>query len=400
MSDVHAMRAFMQGFHRAALVAPHDALGLSNLPAFIRDATRMVETPVEARDAQMIQANRDVLAMFGRGARADAGGKVFPYAGNGTAIVPVHGTLLNRFNYALPYATGYNAVRSMLNAAVADPDVERIVLDMNSFGGMAAGAFELAAHIRAVREQKPVLAVVDAFAFSAAYAVASAASKIVMSPSAEAGSIGVVSMHMNVGPALKEFGIEVEFIYAGKHKIDGNPYEALGKEARANIQAAVDRYYTMFVESVGEGRREKMSSDEARKTEAACFGAEEAVSLGLADAIMAPDAALAAFETDDPNPASPSMEKTAMTIKTNADTTDKTEAANHEAALAAATASAKTAERSRIRPRARPAMTASNTADTRRATAPTAKITMNPRPAPSPPNFRLPRAAASTRTQA
>jgi signal peptide peptidase SppA len=312
----------MQRFSVGGLVAPADAAGLSNIPAMIEQARAFLAADTPARERDMAQTFRDVLGAYGR-ARTEQGGRIFPYAGNGTAIIPVHGMLLNRFNYASSYATGYNAIRSMLNAAMADADVTRIVLDINSFGGQAAGMFELAADIRAARKSKPIMAVVDSYAFSAAYGIASAASQIVMTPSGESGSIGVVSMHMNVGPAMKNMGVEVTFIYAGKHKVEGNSYEALSDDARASIQARVDSLYGQFTAAVAEGRGAKMSVEGARKTEARVYDAEESVSLGLADSIMASDAALAFLENDGGDPTSkPTMEKDTPTMTTETKTID------------------------------------------------------------------------------
>jgi signal peptide peptidase SppA len=290
------MSGFLHGFNRGALLAPVDALGLSNLPLISSHLLTHLTATEEAREAAMDATMRAVMAHYGQNPSGMA--KPFPFTRNGTAIIPVHGVLLNRFNYITSYASGYNAIRSLLNSALADDEVRQIVFDINSPGGMAAGAFELAADIRAGRGKKPISAVVDAYAFSAAYAIASATDKIVVSPSGEVGSIGVVTMHANLGPALKEIGIEVTFIYAGKHKVDGNPYEALTPEVREAIQASVDRYYSMFVSAVGEGRGSRLDADGARATEARCYMAEEAVQAGLADSVMAPDAALVYFEGD------------------------------------------------------------------------------------------------------
>jgi signal peptide peptidase SppA len=292
----HAIQAFMQRFTKVALIAPHDSLGLPLTSSVASSVISHLATQDDVRDRIAAEHKRNTLSAYAREANRQE--KPFPYAGNGTAVIPVHGVLLNRFNYALPWVTGYNAVRSMMNAAISDPDVSRIVLDINSPGGQAAGAFELAEDIRAAREIKPVHAVVDSMAFSGGYAIASAATDITMSPSAEAGSIGVVSMHMNIGPALKDLGIEITFIYAGKHKVDGNPFEALSDEVKAAIQTDIDRIYGAFVSSVGKGRKDRMTEEQARATEAQCYGAEDCVALGLADAIMAPAAALASFEAN------------------------------------------------------------------------------------------------------
>ena len=290
-------QAFMRRFVKSALIAPVDSLGLSNGPLLASNISAHLGDSNDMRERMSKEHFRNTLSAYG-GSASGGDGKPFPYNGKGTAIIPVHGVLINRFNYALPYVTGYNAVRSMLNAAISDPDVQQIVLDLNTPGGQAAGAFELAADIRAAREIKPIRAMVDNMAFSAGYAIASAATDITMSPSAEAGSIGVVSMHINIGPALKDMGVEVSFIHAGKHKVDGNPYEALSDDVRANIQADVDRIYGVFVKAVEAGRRKKMTEAQARATEAQCYGSEDCVALGLADAIMAPGDALASFEAN------------------------------------------------------------------------------------------------------
>lgn len=336
------IQAFARRFARGAMIAPQDSIGLAT-DATIRSLVSAHLSMSEDQREKMASAHmRDVLAAYGRTEQRGETAKAFPYAGNGTAIIPVHGVLLNRYSYATPYATGYNALRSMLNAAVADADVQRIVLDMNSPGGQVMGLFELAADVRAAKTKKPVHAVVDSMAFSAAYALASSATDITMSPGAEAGSIGVVAMHINFGPALKEMGIEVTFIHAGKHKVDGNPFEALSKETRAAIQADVDRSYDKFVSSVAEGRPGKISEKQARDTEARCYGAEDCVSLGLADAIAAPDAALASFEatTGGSSVSAEASNETATAPK------EKEEATMNE--IAQAQAEARTAERARI----------------------------------------------------
>lgn len=311
-------------FSRTALVGLKDSLGLSTLPllsTLVLGYMRFDASTDSERTRLTEEHYRNVLSAYGRKMEVTSG-KPFPYAGNGTAVIPVHGSLLNRYNYASSNATGYNAIRSMMNAALSDPDVSRIVLDINSPGGQAAGCFELCEDIRAARAVKPVHAVVDAGAFSAAYAIASAATDITVTPSGEVGSIGVVSMHMNIGPMLKEFGVDISFIFAGKHKVDGNPFEALPDDVRANIQADVDRFYGRFVASVAAGRDGKITEEAARKTEAACFDAETALTLGLVDAVKSADAALASFEantagllaSDEPNPTTLDTQKDEPTM--------------------------------------------------------------------------------------
>lgn len=329
-----AMQAFAQRFSRGALIAPQDAAGLSNLPSLRTQISTFLAAATD-HEKEMEKCLRETAKAYGYGGQPT--GKPFPFVAGKFAVIPVHGTLLNRYNYATSYATGYNAIRSMLNAAVVDPDVSQIVLDVNSFGGQAAGAFEMAADIRAAREKKKITAIVDSYAFSAAYALASAASQIIMSPSAEAGSIGVVAMHVSFEKALAEIGIEVTFIHAGAHKVDGNPYQALSDTARASIQASVDKFYGAFLDTVAAGRGAAMDRNAARKTEARCYDADECVKLGLADAIMAPEAALASIGGEGGDTTS-----TTNAEKEPAEMSDNTEAA------AQAAAEARAAERARV----------------------------------------------------
>ncbi len=330
MEQAHA---FARRFSRTALIGVKDSLGLSTMPVLsglVLGFMRFDASSDSERSRITEGHYRDVLSAYGRKMEATSG-KQFPYAGNGTAVIPVHGSLLNRYNFASPWATGYNAIRSMMNAALADPDVTRIVLDVNSPGGQAAGCFELCEDIRAARAVKPVHAVVDAGAFSAAYAIASAATDITVTPSGEVGSIGVVSMHMNLGPLLEQVGVDISFIFAGKHKVDGNPFEALPDDVRANIQADVDRFYGRFVATVAAGRDGKITEQGARDTEAACFDAQTAMTLGLVDSIKSADAALASFEANTAGIALHASDESA-TLNDTKDTTTMTDLA---AALAA-----------------------------------------------------------------
>lgn len=217
-----------------------------------------------------------------------------PYAfANGVAIIPVHGTLINRFGYCWGFVTGYDYIRGAFDAALADAAVQGIMLDVDSYGGEVHGCFELSDHIHASRGKKPVVAMVNANCYSAAYATASAADKIILTPSGGAGSVGVVTMHVDYSKMLADQGISVQFIYAGKHKVDGNPYEPLPDAVRADIQSRIDATYEKFVATVAKNRG--LDPKAVRNTEARCYGADEAKALGLVDSVAPPKAAFAGF---------------------------------------------------------------------------------------------------------
>jgi signal peptide peptidase SppA len=205
---------------------------------------------------------------------------------DGLALVTVEGTLVNRGAWigADSGMTSYEGVAAQLRSAAADRDVSTIVLDLESPGGEAIGAFEMADVVRAIAAEKPVIALVDGMAASAAYAMASAASAIVTTPSGLSGSIGVVLLHLDRSKQMDKSGVSPTLIFAGAHKVDGHPFGPLPDEVRADLQGEIDRLYGMFVSTVAKGRS-RMSEEEIRATEARTFAGAEAVAVGLADQV-------------------------------------------------------------------------------------------------------------------
>jgi signal peptide peptidase SppA len=133
-------------------------------------------------------------------------------------------------------------------------DCKAIVLDVDSPGGSVDGVPEFADEIYDARSKKPVIAVCNSMACSAAYWLASAASEVVCTPSGQCGSIGVYMMHLDESESLKQQGIKITVIKAGKYKAEGNSTEPLSDDARAAAQTSVDAFYSMFVRSVARNR--------------------------------------------------------------------------------------------------------------------------------------------------
>lgn len=258
----------------------------------IADLREIAGTKPDVLKTQFEAGKLDTLAAFGY--QPVESFKPFAYA-DGVAIIPIHGLLINRLSWSCSYATGYNFIRSQRNAALADPDVQLIVYDVNSPGGIASGCAELSQEMFDSRGEKPSLAVVDARCFSAAYFLASAADRIVVTPSGGVGSIGCVVMHVDVSGMFDQDGIKITFIDApeGGDKVQGNPYEPLSSKAKASIQTDVDYHYGLFLQAVARNRG--LSEDEIRATKAGCFNPPEALDLGLIDAIETPAQAVANF---------------------------------------------------------------------------------------------------------
>lgn len=224
-----------------------------------------------------------------RGERTERGYR----AVDGVAVISAMGGLVHRTRLAADSSLliGYNDLAADLEDALAQADVHAIALVLDSPGGEVSGAFELAERIYAARGRKPIVAVADGMAASAAYLAASAADEVVLTPTSYVGSIGVVMRHVDFSRALANDGITVSHIFAGEHKIDGNPYQPLPDAVRAALQADIEGLYQMFVQAVAKHRG--LSEQAVRDTRAGVYRGVAAVAARLADRIGTVDAVVA-----------------------------------------------------------------------------------------------------------
>jgi signal peptide peptidase SppA len=225
--------------------------------------------------------------------RWDAG-KAFPQVAN-VAVIEVDGTLVNKNGALGPDCgmTGYDGIRTQFTAALQDPAVAGIAFYIESPGGEVAGCFDLAEFVLEARGTKPVLALVDGMAASAAYALASACDRIACSSVGLVGSIGVIVAHADFSKMLEKDGVNVSLIFAGARKADGNPFNPLPAAVRASIQAEIDAVWEQFAELVARGRG--LTPQAVKKLEADSFLAAEGAKKGLVDVVMSPADALAQF---------------------------------------------------------------------------------------------------------
>lgn len=334
MSDFAARAALSRMNMREVAMAPLYSGFASDMQALSRVEAKTLEE-------KMVERRFEMAAAYGFNTTEQR--KPFAFA-NGLAIIPVTGSLINRFNGSYEgYVTGYNFIRRQLSQAMADDDVLGIIFDVNSYGGEAAGCFELAADIRAARAIKPSMAMVDSNAYSAGFALATAAGRVVTIPSAGVGSVGVITMHVDMSKFLDEWGIKVSLIYEAEHKADGNPFEPLPDSVRAEVQARIHTSYERFVAVAAENLG--IDAKIIRDTKSRTYGAEEALKLGLIHAIESPSVAAQAFFDE--------LSGSTTNLRTGATMTTATKepGAEQQAATqqaAAAAQEARTAERTRV----------------------------------------------------
>ena len=283
MSVTVSQQAMLRMNHAAVMVA----VNKSSLQMDLQ--TLHAETP-ESGERKRAEVMESLCAAYGFDSKAQ--NKPFAFQ-DGVAIIPIHGSLINRFGQCYGYVTGYNFIRRQRDAAMADPDVTAIVYDVNSGGGEAAGCFELADESFALRGTKPTISVVDSACYSAAYALASTSDQVVVTPTGGAGSVGVYTMHVDMSKMLENWGLDITLIHAGEHKVDGHPYAELPEDVRADMQKSVDATYNKFVESVARNRN--LSVEAVKDTQARCYSADDALALGLIDSVASPLEAIRAF---------------------------------------------------------------------------------------------------------
>ncbi|MCW5760355.1 MAG: S49 family peptidase [Phenylobacterium sp.] len=213
----------------------------------------------------------------------------------GVAVIQVKGTLVQRTHTLRPYSgmTGYDGVRQNFLTALTDRRVRAIVLDIDSPGGEVCGCFDLVDTIHRARGVKPIWSILSENAYSAAYALASAADCITVPRTGGTGSVGVIYMHTSIEGLLQDSGVEVTLVTKGDLKGEGNEFQNLSKETFDRLRADVLKVGDLFDRTVARNRG--MAVKDVFDTQAGTFLGKAGVKIGFADAVMAPDEAFRAL---------------------------------------------------------------------------------------------------------
>lgn len=215
-----------------------------------------------------------------------------PENGESLTVIPVHGILVPR-RFAIEACDemmSYELLRTQLTQALNDDGVTEIVLDINSGGGNAQGAFEIAEFIYQSRDIKPIRCVVNFNAFSGAYLIAAACSEIIVSDTSGVGSIGVYSKRLDLTQYYQDQGVKIHTFYRGARKIDFHPDSELSEDERTNIENNMESTYQKFINAVAKYRN--LTAEAVIATEADCFEGQQGIELGLADRMATPQDAI------------------------------------------------------------------------------------------------------------
>jgi capsid assembly protease len=222
-----------------------------------------------------------------------------PAVDSPVAVINVMGTIMphaGSFSNVSQSGASIESLQEQFQAAIASDDVKAVLLNIDSPGGSAALIAEFATMIRDARGTKPIVAVANTNAASAAYWIATAADELRVSPSGKVGSIGVYSAHTDISAKQEMAGEKTTLVSAGDYKVEGNPFEPLSAEAKAQMQKTVDAYYQMFVDGVAKGRGVTAAVVKDSFGQGRMVMAQDAVECGMADKVATYEQTLAQLE--------------------------------------------------------------------------------------------------------
>lgn len=184
----------------------------------------------------------------------DAGYQVIGAAG----IIPIQGTISARPSMFEDYSGGTSSERigQAVDAAANDGKVESIVLSIDSPGGSVHGMPENTAKVFAARKSKPVIAVANHTAASAAFWYGTQAGTFAVTPAGWVGSLGVVWPRLDASKAEEAAGVKYHMTTAdgSPHKAEGDPGSPMSEAEEANRKGIVNAYFDQFLAGVAKGR--------------------------------------------------------------------------------------------------------------------------------------------------
>jgi signal peptide peptidase SppA len=205
-------------------------------------------------------------------------------------VLQLHGPIFPKANMMtqMSGATSLEEWSGQFQQMIADDSISAILLDIDSPGGSSMMIPETAQMIREAREVKPIYAVANTMAGSAAYGLAAQATQLFASPSSVVGSIGTYMVHTDTSELAEKMGVKQTVIKAGRFKaVD---METLDADAKQYMQELVGDINDVFINEIALGRN--LSSDAIKGTEARIYAPRQAVEVGIADGVASFDEVL------------------------------------------------------------------------------------------------------------
>jgi signal peptide peptidase SppA len=210
-----------------------------------------------------------------------------PYKVGSVGVIPIVGVIGKGLS-PIEKMTGsadLNDINANITAYESDPEVKSIIFHIDSPGGVVGGVEETARKI--LNLSKPTVAYTDGMMASAAYWLGASADRVVASPSADVGSVGVYMAIPDMSGLYKASGINMVVI-----KSSATPLKAAGLEGTSltdaqiqNYQEQVDAIYTDFVSSIKVKRKMVQAEALQGQTMSGKIAATKGLLTGLSDSI-------------------------------------------------------------------------------------------------------------------
>ncbi len=239
-------------------------------------------------EARANGVHADAITDALRGAEKQAAQTRATLREQGVAVIPVGGTITHRASGIDAMSGRTTSSRDLVEKtreALGDNRVGAVIHHYNSPGGTVSGVPEAAADIRAMRGDKPIVAMADTMMASAAYWLGSAADEIAVTPSGDVGSIGVFAVHEDFSEQYARLGEHYTLVASAPHKGEGLDFLPMTDEYRSHLEDQVLAYDDMFVKDVAKNRGVTEKTVRQDFGEGRMVLAKQAVKVGLADRV-------------------------------------------------------------------------------------------------------------------
>ena len=207
-------------------------------------------------------------------------GYLFTYESCNVARIPLYGTVAT--GWGDPSVASSEDVVAAIERADADPLIDALVLDVNSYGGSPVAGEEVAHAL--LRTQKPSASLIHDAGTSAAYWAAIGADHVVASLNSDVGSIGVTMSYLDETAKNKQEGLQYNELASGKYKNMGDPNKPLSSEERDLAMRDIMIVHNNFVNEVARLRHLPVLQVAALADGSSMTG-EPAREAGLIDAV-------------------------------------------------------------------------------------------------------------------
>ena len=217
------------------------------------------------------------------GSERSSNSRILSIAGD-IAQIDVSGVLTKRpdfFAYLFGGGnTTYDEISRALAQAEVDPEINRIVMDIDSGGGQFDGLFDVIAAMQATT--KPIDVVSSGLTASAAFAIASQGDTLRASTKASRiGSVGVVATFR-----VSEDIVEITSTNAPKKRPNVATQEGVDM-----VKEELDALHELFVDAIATGRGVSVDKVNADFGQGATLLAEDALKRGMIDAVSGVESA-------------------------------------------------------------------------------------------------------------